>query len=71
MNRLNKYPKDFELYIFKDLDALTFEECRDNVLLLEYLAYKEVNNNIREKFKSCINQLSNRLTELSNRRQAN
>lgn len=70
MNRLSKYPKDFELYFFKDLEALTLEECHENVLLLEYLVHKEVNNNIREKFRRYISQLSHRLAELSHRRQA-
>ncbi|MGV3642181.1 MAG: hypothetical protein ACO1NZ_16775 [Adhaeribacter sp.] len=70
MNRVSKYPKDFELYFFKDLEALTIEECHENVLLLEYLVHKEVNYNIREKFLRYINQLSHRLAELGNRRQA-
>jgi hypothetical protein len=64
MKEMDKKPKDLELNFFKDLEALTMEECKDNVLLLQYLVYKEVNTNIREKFNRYINQLSNRLMEL-------
>ena len=64
MRDLNKYPKDLQLSIFKNLDELTTEECMDNVLLLKYLVYKEVNANIREKFCKYISQLQYRISEL-------
>jgi hypothetical protein len=64
---LSKYPKDFKLNIFKDLDALTTDECLDNVLLLTYLVNKEVNANIRDRFCRYISLLNNRLQELQDR----
>jgi hypothetical protein len=68
MKQMGKKPKDLELNFFKDLEALTIEECKDNVILLEYLVYKEVNTHIREKFNRYINQLTNRVTELNIRK---
>jgi hypothetical protein len=65
MKEMDKSPKDLELNFFKDLDALTIEECKDNVLLLKYLVYKEVNTNIREKFNGYISQLTKRVIELN------
>jgi hypothetical protein len=64
MSLSSKYPKDLQLNIFKNLDELTPEECVDNVHLLKYLAYKEVNANVREKFCKYISLLQFRLSEL-------
>lgn len=64
MSELKKYPKDLQLSMFKNLDELTTEECMDNVLLLKYLVYKEVNANIRDKFCNYISLLQFRISEL-------
>lgn len=64
MSFSSKYPKDLQLNIFKNLDELTPEECMDNVLLLKYLVYKEVNANVRDKFCKYISLLQYRLSEL-------
>ena len=50
--------------IFKDIKALTFIECRNNILFLKYLSYKEKNIYIQEKYNKYISQLTNRLVEL-------
>jgi hypothetical protein len=67
MSNLSKYPKDIQLNMFKDIEDLTTEECLDNVLLLKYLVYKEVNANIRDRFCGYISLLTYRLSELKER----
>ena len=49
---------------FKDINALTFIECRCNILFLKYLSYKEKNVEIKQKYNNYIRQLTNRLLEL-------
>jgi hypothetical protein len=64
MMDLSRCPKDFKLSIFKDLQALTLDECMDNVLLLQYLVHKEVNANIRNSLCLYISLLNNRVSDL-------